>query len=67
MTKQLPMEAWIVSLFKMAYDRELSISGQRVKPYDILHNSSLILGKHIVHILPEGYVSPRCSRSMYIC
>ncbi|KAM5486142.1 hypothetical protein MaudMau93_005216 [Microsporum audouinii] len=50
----LPMEAWGVALFKMAYDRELSISGQRVKPYDILHNSSLILGKHIVHILPEG-------------
>lgn len=40
----------------MAYDRELSISERRVKPGDIIHNASLILGKQIVHILPEGLV-----------
>jgi len=38
----------------MVYDRELSISEHKVKPGDIIHNSSLILGKQIVHILPEG-------------
>jgi nucleoporin POM152 len=38
----------------MLYDREISISENRVKPADILHNSSLIMGKHVIHILPEG-------------
>lgn len=42
---------------KLLYDRELAVSERRVKPASILHNSSLILGKQIVHILPEGYVS----------
>lgn len=41
-------------MVKVAYDRELSISERKVKPADILHNASLILGKQIVHILPEG-------------
>lgn len=41
-------------LVKLAYDKELSISERRVNPGDIIHNSSLILGKQIVHILPEG-------------
>ncbi|KAJ5594538.1 Nucleoporin [Penicillium hispanicum] len=50
----IPMGAWFASLVKMAYDRELSISERRVKPGDIIHNASLILGKQIVHILPEG-------------
>lgn len=40
----------------MAYDRELSISERKVKPGDIIHNASLILGRQIVHILPEGLV-----------
>lgn len=44
----------MAALVKLAYDRELSISERRVKPADILHNSSLILGKQIIHILPEG-------------
>ncbi|EEH23386.1 hypothetical protein PABG_05597 [Paracoccidioides brasiliensis Pb03] len=50
----IPIESWIAALLKLAYDRELSISETRVKPADILHNSSLILGKQIIHILPEG-------------
>ncbi|OJD13891.1 hypothetical protein AJ78_05712 [Emergomyces pasteurianus Ep9510] len=50
----IPIEAWMAALVKLAYDRELSISERRVKPADILHNSSLILGKQIIHILPEG-------------
>lgn len=43
-------------MVKVAYDRELSISERKVKPGDIIHNASLILGKQIVHILPEGFV-----------
>ncbi|KAE8148813.1 hypothetical protein BDV25DRAFT_141408 [Aspergillus avenaceus] len=50
----IPIGMWISSLVKLAYDRELSISERSVKPGDIIHNSSLILGKQIVHILPEG-------------
>jgi nucleoporin POM152 len=38
------------------WDKELAISEKRVKAADILHNSSLILGRQTIHILPEGYV-----------
>ncbi|KAK5263785.1 hypothetical protein LTR99_010870 [Exophiala xenobiotica] len=50
----IPVLSWLGALVKVAYDRELSISEHRVKPGDILHNSSIILGKQIIHILPEG-------------
>ncbi|KAJ6132807.1 hypothetical protein N7471_008022 [Penicillium samsonianum] len=50
----IPWAAWITGLVKVAYDRELSVSERRVKPGDIIHNASLILGRQIVHILPEG-------------
>ncbi|PGG97004.1 hypothetical protein GX51_07553 [Blastomyces parvus] len=50
----IPIESWMAALVKLAYDRELSISERRVRPADILRNSSLILGKQIIHILPEG-------------
>lgn len=50
----IPILSWVAGLSKLIYDRELSISEHRVKPADILHNSSLILGKQIIHILPEG-------------
>ena len=50
----IPILTWLGALAKLAYDRELSISEHRVKPADILQNSSIILGKQIIHILPEG-------------
>ena len=50
----IPIESWLIALTKILYDRELSVSERRVKPADILHNSSLILGKQTIHILPEG-------------
>ncbi|EPS26568.1 hypothetical protein PDE_01505 [Penicillium oxalicum 114-2] len=50
----IPLGAWLGGMVKVAYDRELSISERKVKPGDIIHNASLILGKQIVHILPEG-------------
>ena len=49
-----PVSAFFASVVKVAYDRELSISEHRVKPADIIHNSSIILGKQIIQILPEG-------------
>ena len=53
---QIPLEAWLIALTKVPYDRELAVSERRVKPASILRNASLILGKQIIHILPEGYV-----------
>ena len=54
MRLQLPIEAWLVGLTKVLYDRELSVSERKVKPADILRSSALILGKQTIHILPEG-------------
>ena len=53
---QIPLATWLLALTKLFYDRELAVSERSVKPASILHNSSLILGKQIIHILPEGYV-----------
>lgn len=50
----IPIFFWLSGLSKLFWDRELSIGGQGVKPADIWHNSSIILGKQIIHILPEG-------------
>ncbi|THY48414.1 hypothetical protein D6C97_07649 [Aureobasidium pullulans] len=51
---QLPVGAGLAAIGKIFYDRELGVSGHHVKQSSILHNSSLILGKQIIHILPEG-------------
>ncbi|RDW87197.1 putative nuclear envelope pore membrane protein [Aspergillus mulundensis] len=50
----IPIGIWLSGAVRLAYDRELSISGQSIKPGDIINNASLILGKQIVNILPEG-------------
>ncbi|KAI9738262.1 MAG: hypothetical protein M1834_008760 [Cirrosporium novae-zelandiae] len=46
--------AWFMGNFKLLWDRELAVSERKVKPADIINNASLILGKQIIHILPEG-------------
>ena len=51
---QIPFQAALIALSKLLYDRELALSEVNVKPADIIHNSSLILGRQIIHILPEG-------------
>ena len=56
--KQIPLSSWSVVFSKALYDRELALLERSVKPATILDNSSLILGKQIIHILPEGYVKP---------
>ncbi|KAF2871040.1 hypothetical protein BDV95DRAFT_544826 [Massariosphaeria phaeospora] len=50
----VPVQAWALSLLGFLWDSELAISERSVKPGPILHNASLILGKQIVNILPEG-------------
>ncbi|KAI0121662.1 hypothetical protein BJ170DRAFT_599836 [Xylariales sp. AK1849] len=52
---QVPWTAWLLGVVKIIYDRgEISISEHNVKVSSILHNSSLIMGKQIINILPEG-------------
>ncbi|TVY21954.1 Nucleoporin [Lachnellula arida] len=53
----LPIEGWLLFLTKTLFDREMSISENSVRPNSILHNSSLIMGKQIINILPEGSVT----------
>ncbi|KAL1800547.1 hypothetical protein ACET3X_000889 [Alternaria dauci] len=50
----IPIQAWLMGLVGFLWDSELAISERSVKPGAILHNASLILGKQIVNILPEG-------------
>ncbi|KAJ9620872.1 hypothetical protein H2203_007458 [Taxawa tesnikishii (nom. ined.)] len=50
----IPLGAGLVAISKIFYDRELAISERHVKHSDVVHNASLILGRTVVHILPEG-------------
>ncbi|KAH8592232.1 hypothetical protein B0O99DRAFT_577063 [Bisporella sp. PMI_857] len=50
----LPIEGWLLFFTKTLFDRELSVLENSVRPARILHNSSLIMGKQIINILPEG-------------
>lgn len=50
----VPITSWFVALTKLLYDRELAISETWTKPGDVIHNASLILGRQVIHILPEG-------------
>lgn len=43
-------------MIKTLFDTEMSVSENKVRPASILHNSSLIMGKQIINILPEGSV-----------
>lgn len=54
----MPFQGWLLAVLKVFYDKELAISEHNVKLSNILHNSSLIMGKQIINILPEGYVIP---------
>ena len=43
-----------MAITKVVFDQELALSEHRVKAADILNNPSLILGRQIIHVLPEG-------------
>ncbi|KAH9890848.1 hypothetical protein F4778DRAFT_796352 [Xylariomycetidae sp. FL2044] len=49
-----PFTAPLLAFLKIFYDKELAISEHNVKISSILSNSSLIMGKQIINILPEG-------------
>ncbi|KAJ4197376.1 hypothetical protein NW767_001388 [Fusarium falciforme] len=50
----IPWQSWLLGFVKVLYDREISISERGVKVSSILNNHSLIMGKQIINILPEG-------------
>lgn len=50
----IPIAAFGAWLLKLVYDKELSITDHRVNAADILHSSSIILGKQVIQVLPEG-------------
>ncbi|TDZ99547.1 Nucleoporin POM152 [Colletotrichum sidae] len=50
----LPLQPWLVGFLKVFYDREVAVSEHTVKVSSILHNHSLIMGRQIINILPEG-------------
>lgn len=53
---QLPIEGWLIFFTRTLFDKELSVSENSVRVSNILHNSSLIMGRQIIKVLPEGYV-----------
>lgn len=53
----IPLGAGLAAMTKLFYDREIAINERHVKHASIMHNESLILGKQIIKILPEGYVT----------
>ncbi|KAI2634476.1 hypothetical protein GGS21DRAFT_104520 [Xylaria nigripes] len=50
----MPFQGLILGALKMFHDNEMAITEHNVKLSSILHNSSLIMGKQIINILPEG-------------
>ncbi|KAK2628892.1 hypothetical protein QTJ16_001995 [Diplocarpon rosae] len=56
-TQQIPLEPMLIAAAKTFFDREISISENSVRPGSIVQKSSLIMGKQIINILPEGTVT----------
>jgi nucleoporin POM152 len=50
----IPLQGWLLGMLKVFYDREIAISEHSVKRSHIIQNSSLIMGRQIINILPEG-------------
>lgn len=48
------VSAIFLGIWKTLFDREISISGARVRQRDVFDTSSHLSGKYIVHILPES-------------
>lgn len=50
----LPFGSAMVAFLKVFWDREVAVSEHYVKVSSVTQNASLILGKQIINILPEG-------------
>ncbi|BFZ60840.1 hypothetical protein YB2330_001892 [Saitoella coloradoensis] len=54
MRVQIPLGAIFWGIVRLFYDKELALSGNRVSVNDIIYNSSHILGRYTVNLLPES-------------
>jgi nucleoporin POM152 len=54
---QLPFFTLLSAIGKVMLDNEIAVAERPVKISSLLFNSSLISGKQIINILPEGFVS----------
>jgi nucleoporin POM152 len=50
----VPWQAWLLAFVRVFFERELAIQEHNVRVSNILQNSSLIMGKQVITILPEG-------------
>ena len=50
----IPLGFWLSLFVKRFYDREAGLSSDRVNPALVRNNATIILGKQIIQILPEG-------------
>lgn len=50
----LPWGRLLAGVWGLIYSKELSLSDTRVNPNEVIHGSSIILGKQIINLLPEG-------------
>ena len=50
----IPVGFFLSVLLRTVYDREAGLSSDRVNPASIRNNATIILGKQIIQILPEG-------------
>lgn len=51
----LPLEAWLLVVTKTLFaESEISVSENVVRVSNILQNSSLIMGRQVIKVLPEG-------------
>jgi nucleoporin POM152 len=53
----LPIAFWAEWAFKKIYDRgEMSVTERFVRRNQVIDTNALLQGKHVINILPEGYV-----------
>ncbi len=50
----VPLISGLLGFVKVFFDSETAVSEHSVKVHNILHNASLIRGKQVINILPEG-------------
>ncbi|PNS21261.1 Nucleoporin POM152 [Sphaceloma murrayae] len=61
----IPLGAALVAFTKLVYDRELAISERSVKYSSLMQDSSHLLGRQIIKILPEGSATLNPGREHY--
>lgn len=64
-SNSVSLTAIIFSIWKGVFDRELSISGTKIRSRDVFDTSSHLSGRYTVHILPESTALLNPTRDTY--